>query len=92
MVVNAGSIEISLFRTHSDTLELVDKVPSGGVMPPSISVRGGLVYVVNAAGTVTNVTAFRLNQGQGRLCALPQSIVALPGGTNAKPGEVVFTP
>jgi len=91
LAVNAGSNEISLFRANEDSLELVDKVPSGGVMPTSISVRGNLVYVVNAAGT-PNATAFRLDRQHGRLRALPGSTVALPGGAGAKPGEVAIGP
>lgn len=91
LAANAGSNEISLFRANGDSLELVDKVPSGGVRPTSISVRGSLVYVVNAAGT-PNVTAFRLDRDHGRLRALPNSTVGLPGGTKAAPGEVAIGP
>ncbi len=91
LAVNAGSNDISLFRAEGDRLELLDKVPSGGVKPTGLAVRGNLVYVVNAAGT-PNVSGFRLDAAQGRLRALPNSTVALPGGTNAAPGEVAIGP
>jgi hypothetical protein len=41
--VNPGSATLSSFRVQRDGLELVDVVPSGGVMPTSVTVHGDLV-------------------------------------------------
>lgn len=89
IAVNAGSNDISLFRAEDEKLTLLDRVPSGGVRPTSVAVRGGLVYVQNAGGT-PNISGFVLDEFHRHLTPLPNSTVALPGGTAAGPGEVSF--
>jgi len=49
--VNAGSNTISVFFVWGDHLFLLQVLPSGGEFPVSISVRGDLLYVLNAGGT-----------------------------------------
>src|SRR6185437_5625414 len=61
IAVNAGSDSVSAFKASGDMLTLVNTVPSGGTMPVSIAVRGNLVYVLNAAGGVPNISGFSLN-------------------------------
>ncbi len=62
-------------------------VSSGGVLPVSVAIRGGLVYVANAGTGGTNYTGFRLGDG-GRLEPIAGSTVALPAGS--QPGDVLF--
>lgn len=45
---NAGSSTISVFKVNADGLELVQKVPSGGQKPMSLTVNRGLLYVLNS--------------------------------------------
>jgi 6-phosphogluconolactonase len=66
IAVNAGSNDISSFRvSRRGHLTLVARVPSGGVLPNSVDVDRGSVYVLDAGGT-PNVTAFDL-VGRGDL-------------------------
>ncbi|MCA1603517.1 MAG: lactonase family protein [Acidobacteria bacterium] len=70
--VNAGSDEISVFAVvEGDGLVLVDKVPSGGDRPISLSVSEDLLYVLNA-GSEGNITGFTINP-KGRLTPLEGS-------------------
>jgi 6-phosphogluconolactonase (cycloisomerase 2 family) len=51
LVVNAGSDDVSLFRRRGDgSWVLVDREPSGGSMPISVTSHGRLAYVLNAGG------------------------------------------
>jgi 6-phosphogluconolactonase len=64
LACNAGSNEISVLRAGPGGLSLVDKVPSGGTMPVSLTVSDDVVYVLNAGGT-PNITGFTLsNKGE----------------------------
>jgi 6-phosphogluconolactonase len=55
--VNAGSNGVSSFAVGSQGLTLVDRVPSGGERPVSLTARGNQLYVLNA-GAVNNITGF----------------------------------
>ena len=62
-VVNGGSDNVSVFAvTPSGRLRLIDVAGSGGVDPVSVTIRDGLVYVLNAgnASTPANVAGFDL--------------------------------
>jgi 6-phosphogluconolactonase (cycloisomerase 2 family) len=90
-VCNAGSDEISVFATGPGSLQLVDKVSSGGRVPLSLTLHRNLLYVLNAAGLVgdkDNMTGF-LFAGD-RLVALPESTRSL-SGDNTGPAQVSFT-
>jgi 6-phosphogluconolactonase len=97
LAVNAGSNEISALEAGSDrvrpcssTPRLLSKVASGGEFPNSVALHGNLVYVLNAHGT-PNVSGFRLDSN-GVLHPIPGSTRNLPGGVNAAPHDVVFSP
>ena len=78
VAVNAGSNDISSFRVgRRGHLTLVDRVPSGGVLPNSVDIDRGSVYVLNAAGATPNVTAFDVD-GSGDL--RPRGSSALTAG------------
>ena len=86
LAVNAGSNEISLFATDDEGLRLVDKVPSGGTQPVSVTIHRDLVYVLNAASD--NVSGFRLRP-RGNLTPLTGSTRPL-SGTGTGPAQVQF--
>ena len=88
--VNAGSNEISAFAIGKTGLQLLDRVPSGGTRPISLTTRGNLLYVVNEGGT-PNVTAFTI-ASDGDLTPLSQSTRSLPSGDIGDPAQVSFTP
>jgi 6-phosphogluconolactonase len=86
--VNAGSNSISMFSVKHGGLELESTVPSGGTMPISITVRGNLVYVLNAGGA-GNITGFTLEHDE--LVPLAGSTQPLGAGS-AGPAQISFTP
>src|SRR3954454_8868736 len=66
VAVDAGSNDIAAFHvTRRGHLTLIDREPSGGILPNSVDIADGSVYVLNSAGT-PNVTGFDLD-GSGRL-------------------------
>ena len=93
--VNQASNDISVFRVDGARLTLLQRIPSGGERPFSITQHGELVYVLNngnvAGGPegVANINGFRLDEG--RLEQLPSSARSLTqSGTD--PAQVGFTP
>jgi 6-phosphogluconolactonase (cycloisomerase 2 family) len=86
--VNAGSNSISLFAVRPDGLELEATAPSGGIRPISVSVRGSLLYVVNAGGA-GNISG--LVVGPGSLIPLAGSMQPLGAGSSG-PAQVSFSP
>jgi 6-phosphogluconolactonase len=86
--VNAGSGSITSFRVRPGGLERVDVVPSGGVMPTSLTVRNGLLYVLNAGGA-GGIAGFTVDGGD--LEPLAGSARPLSGAATA-PAQVSFTP
>jgi 6-phosphogluconolactonase len=90
LAVDAGSNQISVLRIGPDgSISLVPGgvVSSGGGLPVSVAIHGGLVYVANASPTDSNLTGFWLGHG-GQLTAIPGSTVSLPNGS--QPGDVLF--
>ncbi len=92
LVADAGSNQISVLRVlPSGSLLQAQGSPvsSGGSMPISIAVHGGLVYVANAGngGTGSNYSGFTINAG-GHLSPIPESTRSLPATAN--PGDILF--
>ncbi|MBB5465622.1 6-phosphogluconolactonase [Paraburkholderia sp. Clong3] len=94
--VNAGSNEVSLFAVDGSKLTLLDKKPSGGQMPVSVTVKGPIAYVLNAGGTpnggTPNISGFIVDAFGKRLVPLPGSQRPLAGGNLAQPAQVKFAP
>lgn len=88
LAVNAGSNDISLFATDDEGLRLVDRAPSGGIQPISVTIHRDLVYVLNAGSD--NVSGFRLRP-HGKLTPLPGSTRPL-SGSGTGPAQVQFRP
>ena len=88
LAVNAGSHSISAFAVDHDGVRLTDVVPSGGLMPVSITEHHGIVYVLNAASDA--ITGFTLDKN-GMLAPLAGSTRSL-GGVGTAPAQVSFSP
>lgn len=61
LAVNAASNDVSAFRVRGNHLVLVNRVPSGGTTPNSVTIHGGVAYVLNAGGT-GNISGFVLRR------------------------------
>ncbi|HEY6835332.1 MAG TPA: hypothetical protein VI142_02575 [Gaiellaceae bacterium] len=95
IAVNAGSDNVTSFRVHGDRLQLRSIVSSGGEFPASVTVRGGLVYVLDSGGTGV-VQGFWLRgshlvpiAGSARSLGLANGD---PPNFLTSPGQVGFTP
>jgi 6-phosphogluconolactonase len=85
LVVNAGSDDVSLFAVAPEGLSLLDRVPSGGSMPTSVTVHGSYVFVLNAGGHA-RVVGFTL--GDTSLTPTGDTRAL----TGADPAQIGFTP
>jgi len=86
--VNPGSDSIAAFRVTPSGLTRTDVAASGGVMPTSLTVQHGLLYVLNAGGA-GSIVGFTVDHGD--LEQLPDSARPLSGAATA-PAQVSFTP
>jgi 6-phosphogluconolactonase (cycloisomerase 2 family) len=90
VAVNPGSDDVSIFAVGGDgALELVDRAPSGGTRPISVTVAGERVFVLNA-GVPNDVAGLRIGVG-GALQPIPGSTRPL-SAADAGPAEVAFDP
>jgi 6-phosphogluconolactonase (cycloisomerase 2 family) len=89
LAVSAGSDQVTAFRVTSGGLERTDVEASGGDMPISVTVHGGLVYVLNAGGA-GNVSGLTLSS-RGELTPLPGSTRPL-SGAGTGPAQVELSP
>ena len=91
--VNAGSDEISVFAVKRRGLKLMDVANSGGQHPVSLTFDRGLLYVLNAGGSVgssDNITAFWVSP-HGKLFPLPGSSRPL-SAPDTGPAQIEFRP
>ena len=89
LAVNAGSDEITLFGVSGSTLQVQDKVASGGSMPVSLALHDDTLYVLHA-GSPNNITGFTVTQ-QDTLVPIPNSTRPL-SASDTGPGHVAFSP
>ena len=87
--VNAGSNDVSAFQVTPGGLALTSRVSSGGVRPISLSVRGNVVYVLNAGGD-GNISGFSVG-ADGALTPIVGSTRVL-SGSSVGPAQVSFSP
>jgi len=85
--VNAGSNDISSFEVGPRGLKLLDRIPSGGERPVSLTLHGNILYVLNAGSD--NISGFVTRRG--KLSSLPGS-TRLLSSTAADPAQVEFSP
>jgi len=86
--VNAGSNDVSIFRVSPAGLALTSRIPSGGVQPISLTVRGNVLYVLNGGGG-GNIAGFTVD-ANGGATAIPGSTRPL-SGTAVGPAQVAFS-
>jgi len=92
-VVNPGSDDVSVFRVDPDGLTLVDREPSGGLRPISVTIDRNLLYVLNAGGAVggsDTITGLVVGP-DGTLSPLDGSTRALSAGSTG-PAQISFRP
>ena len=87
-VTNAGSDDVTVLAVGDEALAALDRVPSGGAAPTSVTVHGEHVYVLNT-GDAPNVAGFRIGE-DGRLVSVPGATRPLPAGSD--PAQVAFSP
>jgi 6-phosphogluconolactonase len=87
LAVNPGSNSVSSFVVSGKDLQLISTVPSGGVLPISVTVHKDLVYVLNAGGN-GNVSGFMLH-ADGSLHPIDNSSRPLSSSA-AGPAQVSF--
>ncbi len=93
IAVNPGSDDISVFAVDGNGLRLTDREASGGRVPISVTTDRGLVYVLNAGGSVgaeDRIAGFKLGES-GDLEEIPGSSRPL-SGTSVGPAQVAFAP
>jgi 6-phosphogluconolactonase (cycloisomerase 2 family) len=88
LAVNAGSGDVSAFRIRHGHLVLVNRVPSGGTTPNSVTLHDGVAYVLNTGGT-GSISGFRL--GRHGLWPIAGSSQPLSSAT-AGAVQISFTP
>jgi 6-phosphogluconolactonase (cycloisomerase 2 family) len=88
LAVNAASNDVSAFRVRGEHLVLVNRVPSGGTTPNSVTIHDGVAYVLNSGGN-GNVTGFLLRRdGLVPLAGATQPLSSAAAGAV----QVSFTP
>ncbi len=98
---NAGSDSISVFQASNDGLKLIDVQDSGGERPTSMTLKNGVLYVLNSGGTLTgaglclagepSITGFTVH-ADGKLDVIPNSTQKLSGGAASGCAEITFNP
>jgi 6-phosphogluconolactonase len=87
-VVNPGSNDVSVFRVESGGLTLVDREPSGGQLPISVTDDRDLLYVLNAGSDT--ITGFVVGS-DGTLSPLATSTRNL-SDMDTDPAQISFSP
>jgi 6-phosphogluconolactonase (cycloisomerase 2 family) len=91
--VNAGSNQISVFKSGKKGPKAVQLIDSAGLNPISVTTRENTLYVLNAgssAGDVDQITGFRIDD-DAHLRLLPNSTQGLSAGS-VGPAQVGFNP
>lgn len=94
--VNAGDNTLSMLRLDEDGAAVaLSTVPSGGVRPVSVTVRGDLVYVANqgalgGAAVNANLSGFRITGDA--LVPIAGSTQPLSGSGDVRPSDIELTP
>src|SRR6266446_3054345 len=89
--VNAGSNDISVFRIRESGLRLVDRVPSGGKQPISLTVSRKVLYVLNngaAVGGSDTIAGFAVG-ANGRLKPIVSGLSL--SAASVGPAQIGFT-
>ena len=92
--VNAGSGTISSFTIAGANLQFSSQVPSGGVVPVSLTIHGNLLYVLNAGDD--SISGFSIGTN-GQLSPIPNSTLissdyVMTYGANTRVSTIQFDP
>lgn len=95
--VNPGDGSLTSFRLQPAGLQFVNRVPSGGTRPLSVTVFGTLVYVLNEGDGASsdpelrydNISGFRFTPG-GVLVSIPDSTRIIDRTQLTAPAQVGF--
>lgn len=93
--VNAGSDTITVFSASGDRLIRRQVISSGGAFPVSITVRGNLLYVLNARDGGSVQGFLRIGDSLVKVPAWHRDLGLNPAQTpefTSTPGQVAFTP
>jgi 6-phosphogluconolactonase (cycloisomerase 2 family) len=93
--VNAGSNTVTVFAVHGDRLQRLQVVGTGGTFPVSVTVRRGVVYVLNARDGGSIQGFVQVGRFLVRIPAWQRSLGLDPAATPefvSTPGQVAFTP
>ena len=90
VAVNAVSGDLTAFQVTDSGLEFGSRIVSGGYFPISVTINGGLVYVVNRLG-FPNITGYTVSD-TGQLMPITGSRRDLVGGPLSNAGQVSFRP
>ena len=88
--VNPASNSITVFRIQENALQWVEADPSGGVFPISVTVKHGILYVLNnggAAGSTDTIAGFSVNH-DGHLTLLVSGLAL--NGASVGPAQIGF--
>lgn len=95
--VNPGDGTLTSFRLQSSGLQFVNRVPSGGTRPLSVTVFGTLVYVLNEGDGTSQDPAFRYDNisgfrftGGGILVPIPDSTRIIDVTRLTSPAQIGF--
>ena len=97
ITTNPSSNNLTVFRASPGGLTRTDKVNSGGKFPSSLTLKKGMLYVLNSGGQ-GNITGFWFSKQDGSLTPIPESTRGLNvGGDNppfflVSPAQVSFNP
>ena len=93
ITVDAGSNQITSFHVNPDgSLDRASTVSSQGTSPVSVTIRGNVVYVLNAGTNVKDgsIAGFTLSK-TGHLSFITGSVESLLGGAGSSPEQIGFT-
>jgi 6-phosphogluconolactonase len=94
-VVNPGSNDLTVFQVTDTSLQLTDRVPSGGTLPVSVAEWNGIVYVLNRhgssdSGSGPTIQGFEVSTS-GILSPIAGSAIALRA-TDTNAAQIAISP
>jgi 6-phosphogluconolactonase len=94
-VVNPGSNDLTVFQVTDTSVQLTDRVPSGGTLPVSVAEWNGVVYVLNRhgssdSGSGPTIQGFQVSTS-GILSPIAGSVMALRA-TDTNAAQIAISP
>jgi 6-phosphogluconolactonase (cycloisomerase 2 family) len=94
-VVNPGSNDLTVFQVTGTSVQISDRVPSGGTLPVSVAEWNGVVYVLNrngssGVGSGPTIQGFQIS-GSGKLSPIAGSAISLQA-TDTNAAQISISP